>query len=151
EGTVRDLPEWGEVSCGFGPGVRGLHPGLYFCWHHLPETGDVPTPVLKNRARGGVFGTPGRSGGPLPPPTATRWLLLVDDDHFQLGHLFNGVARPLLAQAAVLQSAVRHQVRAPLRAPVDVNVPGLDGLGELERPVDVLGKQGGAQAVFGVV
>ena len=57
-------------------------------------------------------------------------LNLVDDDHFGLRHFLDGVFRAFLAHAALLQAAIRHQVGAPLGAPIDVDIPRLHLLGE---------------------
>ena len=57
-------------------------------------------------------------------------VLLMEDHHLQLGHLLNGIFRAFLAHAALLQAAIRHQVGAPLGAPIDVDITRLHLLGE---------------------
>src|SRR3954464_11646747 len=52
--------------------------------------------------------------------------LAVQDDRLLLGHLGDGGARAFLADAAALQAAVGHEVGAPERGPVDVDVAGVD-------------------------
>ena len=39
----------------------------------------------------------------------------VEHDHLELGHLFDGITRPLFAEAGFLEAAVRHEIDAPLR------------------------------------
>src|SRR6266571_3501621 len=55
---------------------------------------------------------------------------LVEDHGLDLGHLLDRVARPLAADPAALEAAVRLEVRAPERRPVDVHVPRLGLAGE---------------------
>ena len=78
-------------------------------------------------------------------------LNLVDDDHFGLRHFLDGVFRAFLAHAALLQAAIRHQVGAPLGAPIDVQVTRVAVAHELHRSVDVVGEDGGTEAVIGIV
>src|SRR5579864_478198 len=87
-----------------------------------------------------------RTSGPPDWCTRTAFMRLaprvclrqVEHDHLQLGHLLDRVLGTFLPEAALLEAAVGHQVDAPLRSPVDVDVAGLDLAGEPHRPVDVL-------------
>jgi hypothetical protein len=75
----------------------------------------------------------------------------VKHDRLQFGHFGHGVLRPFLAKTAFLQPAVGHQVRPPLRSPVDVQVAAVDLPGELQCVVDVLGKDARGQSIGRVV
>jgi len=75
----------------------------------------------------------------------------VDNDHLSLGHFLNRVARALFAHAAVFQTAVGHQVGAPLRAPIDMYIASVHLLSVLQCPIDIFCKYGGAQAVIRIV
>src|SRR5262245_9218497 len=70
----------------------------------------------------------------------------VKNDRFHLGHLLNRVFRPLLAEAALFQAAVRHQIGPPHRPPVDMQVARIDFAGKSQGRVDVLREQARTQA-----
>src|SRR6266508_610865 len=89
-----------------------------------------------------------------PPPAGARPPRLsreVEHDHLQLGHLEHGVGRPLLAEAGLLEAAIGHEIRAPLRSPVDVEVSRLDFARELPRPLQVIGEDPCRETELGVV
>src|SRR5690349_12028993 len=64
----------------------------------------------------------------------------VHHHQFEFGHLLDRIARPLLAEARFLQAAIGHEVGAPLRAPVDMEVAGLDLAGETHGVFEILGE-----------
>src|SRR4051794_5987935 len=72
--------------------------------------------------------------------------LAVQDDRLLLGHLGDRGARSFLADAAALEAAVGHQVGAPQRRPVDVDVAGIDLAGEPHGVPDVAGEDARAEA-----
>src|SRR3989304_8114841 len=75
----------------------------------------------------------------------------MEADQLQLGHLLDSISRSLLAEAALLEPAVRHQVGAPLGTPVDHQVARLDLAHKPHRPLQILGEDGGRKAVDRVV
>src|SRR5438874_7751331 len=75
----------------------------------------------------------------------------VEDHHLELRHLLDRVGGALLAEPRLLQASVRHQVRAPLWPPVDVQVARLYLAGELHRALQALGEDPRREAVVGVV
>src|SRR5262249_49338407 len=75
----------------------------------------------------------------------------VEAPHLQLGHLLDGVPRAFLAEARFLQPAIGHEVGAPLRPPVDVQVARLHLARELPRRLQILGEDAGGQTVVGVI
>src|SRR5215207_7451327 len=50
----------------------------------------------------------------------------VEHDRLELCHLLDRPARPFLADAAALETAIRHEVGPPQRGPVDVDAAGVD-------------------------
>src|SRR5439155_14514636 len=52
---------------------------------------------------------------------ATGASALLDDNRLHLRHFLDGVTRPLVAHAALLEPPVRHQVGAPRRCDVDAD------------------------------
>src|SRR5512133_3065169 len=50
----------------------------------------------------------------------------VQNDRLEIRHFFDGPAWSFLADSAALEPAVRHQIRAPQRGPVDVNAASID-------------------------
>src|SRR5919107_3107056 len=76
-----------------------------------------------------LYGNAGRLPGPA-----------VQDDRLLLGHLGDRGARPLLADTAALQPAVGHEVGAPERGPIDVDVAGVDLPNRPDRPRDIGGE-----------
>src|SRR3954452_1159693 len=75
----------------------------------------------------------------------------VQDDRLLLGHLGDRGARSLLADATALEAAVGHQVGAPQRRPVDVDVAGVDLPDRPDGPGDVGGEHARAEPVGGAV
>src|SRR4051794_37541012 len=82
--------------------------------------------------------------GGLPGPA-------VQDDRLLLGHLGDRSARPLLADAAALQAAVGHEVGAPERRPVDVDVARVDLPDGPDRACDIRREDPGGEAERGAV
>src|SRR3954452_9573730 len=82
--------------------------------------------------------------GGLPGPA-------VQDDGLLLGHLGDRSARPLLADSAALEPAVGHEVGAPERRPVDVDVAGVDLPDGPNRTRDVRSEDPGGEAEGGAV
>src|SRR3954453_21823922 len=83
-------------------------------------------------------------GGSSPGPARQDHRLLV-------GHLGDRGARAFLADAAALEAAVRHEVGAPERGPVDVDVAGVDLADALDRPCEVGGEDPGGETERGAV
>src|SRR5215217_938290 len=77
--------------------------------------------------------------------------LAVQDDRLLLGHLGDRGARAFLADAAALEAAVGHQVGAPERRPVDVDVAGVDLPDGPNGTGEVGGEQAGGQPEGGAV
>src|SRR5262245_4163168 len=71
----------------------------------------------------------------------------VKNDRFHLGHLLNRVFRPFLAEAALFQAAVRHQIGPPHRSPVNMQVAGINLAGKSQRRINVLCEQARTQAI----
>src|SRR5258705_344109 len=62
----------------------------------------------------------------------------VEDDESFFGHLAHRVIRAFLAEAAVLDAAKRHHVRACARGLIDLVRAEAQGAGRLQRAIDVL-------------
>src|SRR5882672_10181252 len=88
---------------------------------------------------------------PLLPVTMTRirWppVLEIEDDEPLLGHLFDGVARPLAAAAARLYAAVSELVGAPGRTAVDDHAADPQAADRGERDLVGSGENAGLQPV----
>ena len=65
----------------------------------------------------------------------------MNDHHLFLGHFADGIMRTFLAQAAVLQPAIGHEIGPPLSSPVDVEISTVDLAGELQGSGNVTGEQ----------
>ena len=70
----------------------------------------------------------------------------MQDDRLLIGHLGDRSARAFLADATALQTAVGHEVGAPQRRPVDVDVAGVDLPNPPDRPRDIGGEDPGGVA-----
>src|SRR3954452_12598950 len=75
----------------------------------------------------------------------------VQDDGLLLGHLGDRSARSLLADAAALEAAVGHEVGAPERRPVDVDVARVDLPDGPNRTRDIRSEDPGGEAERGAV
>src|SRR3954447_14196769 len=75
----------------------------------------------------------------------------VQDDGFFFGHLGDGRARSLLADSAALEAAVGHEVGAPERRPVDVDVAGVDLPDGPNRTRDIRREDAGGETEGGAV
>src|SRR5438034_11673163 len=84
-------------------------------------------------------------------PELSRRSPTVEHDRLQLGHLVDGRARPLLADAAPLEAAVGHRVRAPEWRRVDLDRPAVDFGREPQRALEIRREEAGPEAVVAVV
>ena len=64
--------------------------------------------------------------------------LPMNHHHLGLGHFLDGVLGAFLAEAAVLEAAVGHEVGAPHGAPVDVQVAAVHLARETQGGIEVL-------------
>ena len=75
----------------------------------------------------------------------------MQDDHLEFGHLLDRVLRAFFPVATVLEATVRHEIRPPLRSPIDVNGTAFDFSGEAHRTIDILREDSCRKSKLGVV
>src|SRR6266550_5647052 len=85
------------------------------------------------------------------PELSRRSLRTVEHHRLQLGHLVDRRARALLADAAPLEAAAGHRVRAPERRRVDLDRAAVDLGREPQRALEIRCEEAGSEAVVAVV